>query len=263
MSKKKLLIICIIVSIGIALIATSLCISFFNRDTNKSNTHGMIDGIDKGILDVLEQNLLEEVICDEIDNLSFVVCKGFCDGVRIYIQIETTMDRSSIDSIVIVSNSIEYQPDFVINMNDYSDNYNESDWLLVYNCINYNDLEKLNIVYNTIESINIIVPAYHAKEVNIVEFFEEIDLQRIIFGRTSTLITCNIIANIEGDSFQIVIDDAVVPVYVIAKEKMNYVLLVPTQIDETTAFTIISNNEHGVEMRVPVNLSSISFEGID
>lgn len=208
---------------------------------------------------VFENKLLQ--ICDyPIGESSISLTGHYYDGLRLYLCVASNRDvitNTNTDDFCLLSDDIIRCPDIVVTVEGVDEADNMMTKLLIFNMLTETNFDNIRLSFRSEDetdafSVDEILADIVEKSVN----YEEISLNKIIFGKTSTYFECNILARIEGASFQTVIGDTVVPVYLISKEDYHYKFLIPYLLDDSSTFVFISNNTHSVELRIPIDLSN-------
>ena len=264
MKKTKKLIIAISI-FAIAAISCLIYLSVFGR-LNPPIVDGLVvsRNFDYASLKAFEDNLIEDTDI-HFDDEKIIVSGTYFDGVRLYVLLSSELQllKEDLEKFILVSNENDYKPDILVLSDDIkivSDDNNSN--LLIFNTLEGADLTKLLLSYNTSKTTTFSVSNDFAKTLEINDFFEEIDLNSVTFGETSTLLVCEIIARIEAVSFQVRADDIVVPVYVVKKDGQKYTFSIPINLDENSKIDLISNNGNSIELRVPIDFSSAFAEEI-
>lgn len=247
------------VTIIILCIITILIIMSVRTSTEKADSAVDNGGLDYAAQLVFENRLMKK--CDyKIGESTISVIGYYYDGVRLYLCISTgenALTDDNVNDFSLLSDHKVYHPDKIVlgNDTDILSEYNAD--LLIFNVLTDIDLQNMMLSFQT---DNITEP-FTIKDVPVKTIeanadFEEITLHTIIFGETTTYVECDIVAKIEGSSFQAVIGDTVVPVYLVSKNGYQYEFLIPYNMDNSTSFIFVSNKMSGVELRVPINFAN-------
>lgn len=213
---------------------------------------------DKAMLNVIENNLMQKLSETEYKNQDYQVDGYYFDGIRLYLKIKSTIECK--DGFSIKTSGNEISADIIVQGDKENSLLKDGEYFAVFNSVFGADLSDLVLYCNNQEVCRFTVNDVFAKETLAETYFEELQLNSVYFGKTSTLINCKISANIEGNSFQIIKDEEVHNVYIINRSEDTFSLLIPLEMDKDAQFHLISNNNNSVELRIAVNLAYADFK---
>lgn len=255
-SKTKIAVAFITVIFSAALLSVFIFIKANNKPTAVEMQSAK--SYDKAMLNVIENNLMQKVSEADYKNQDYRIDGYYFDGIRLYLKIKSTIECE--DGFSIKTNGIEFVTDIFVSGNKEDPLLKDGEKFIVFNSVFSADLSDLMLCCNNQEICRFAVKDGFAKE-NLAEaYFEELQLNGVYFGKTSTLINCKISANIKGNFFQIMKDGEVHNVYILNRSENIFSLLIPLEMDKDTQFDLISNNENSAELRIAVDLACVDFK---
>ncbi len=245
--KKKLIITSII---GIVFVSV-LSIIVLCKKTNSPIKKSYVEKVDYATMLVLENQLMQvnPMITYNVNDFEIVGC--YFDGVRLYLNVKSSFDFK--DNFSIKTNKHIYDTSVFLTKFE-TRLITDDSCVLVFNSIENANLSDLRLHYEKQEICTFKLSDNFANKFVSEAYFEEMQLNWIQFGKTSTLINCKIAANIQGKSFIVEHKDIRISVYVVDRSKDDYTFLIPFKLDEKSNFNFISQNEQSVELRIPINL---------
>lgn len=256
MKHKKAIVIFLLVTL---LIAGTLCAMLIQSSREELNVRKSNSNMDYATQFVIDNKLLQ--VCDyPIGESSISVTGYYYDGVRLYLRVSSSndvLDDTGTDDFKLLSNGHTYLPHTALMIDDIDGLGNMTTKMLIFNTMIEANLDDMALAFQLDNETN----SFSAEDVPINIFekrvdYEEITLNKVMFGRTSTYYECDIYARIEGKTFQAVIGDIVVPIYLINKEDNHFKFLVPYAFDNCSSFVFVSNSTNGVELRVLIDFSN-------
>lgn len=255
-SKTKIAVAFIVVLFSAVLLSVLISVKTNNKPTTAELKSAK--GYDKAMLNVIENNLMQEISEPEYINRDYQVDAYYFDGIRLYLKIKSTSECK--DSFSIKTSGNEFSADIFVPGDKENSLLKDGEYFAVFNSVFGADLSDLVLCCNNREVCRFAVNDGFAKETLAEAYFEELQLNSVYFGKTSTLINCKISANIEGNSFQIIKDGEVHNVYIINRSEDSFSLLIPLEMDKNAQFHLISNNNNSVELRIAVNLAYADYK---
>ncbi len=256
MGKKK--IIAGLFSFGAITLVVALFILYFPNTQKNTEQVGTASNMDYATQKVISEDLLLKKNL-EFTNHLLTMTGIYFDGVRLYIAISNngfqTEKITDPALFKIQSGNSSYIADLLIDQESISKvSGDESNiFLIVFNAID-SGLSNCILTYDESEKTDAFdIGNDKAELVKLEIAYEEIYLNYVQYGTTSTLVNCKITAFIDAGSFQFQTIDGVYPAYVVHKKGNNFSILIPLQLQEKSEGTLISNSNNGnVELRVPI-----------
>lgn len=240
--------------------AALLSVFIFVKSNNKSTSVELKSekSYDKAMLYVIDNNLMQEFSETEYKNRDYQIDGYYFDGIRLYLKIKSTLECK--DSFSIKTNGKEFKADIFVSGNKEFSLLKDGENFAVFNSVFGADLSDLILCCNNQKICRFSIKDEFAKETLSEAYFEELHLNSVYFGKTSTLINCKISANIKGNSFQIMKDGEVHNVYILNRSEDIFSLLIPVQTDKNSKFDLISNNNNSTELRIAIDLAYADFK---
>lgn len=257
--KKKVLITTISVLV-ITIIACGFWYIFhLNKNPETLAGKNVSKDFDYAALNVFGENLMKNASVS-FDGVELNINGTYFDGIRLYLRLSTNnlnLTKDSVDNFHLTDTEKIFTPDLLILYDDMKIVTGEMDCLLIFNSFEEINISTLVLSYDNSKTNRFSVEYNATWRINFNVYLEGMKLNYVEFGKTSTLLNCDIIANIEGVYFQIELENTILPVYVINKNGTNYKLLLPVELDENSKINLISNNESNVELKIPIDFTKL------
>lgn len=246
----------IAIIVGILLILALWALQL-NKSSDVPTNEAFIEQADYATLNVFENKLMQPNRMITYNTSDFEILSNYFDGVRLYINVKSTVNCK--DAFSIKSKECFFENSVFLS-NDETSCITDNSYVIIFNSIQNADLSDLRLYYDKEEICKFGINDNFANKFISKSYFEEMQLNWIQFGKTSTIINCKIAANIQGKSFLVEQNDKIVNVYVIAYSEDEYTFLIPLEMNENSDFNFISKNEQSVELRIPINLDMADLE---
>lgn len=256
---KKTTIIILSLILFLVLCIETVCILLSLRAA-KDNTNAikLDENFDYAAQCVFESKLMKN--CNYSVGESTISITGYYyDGLRLYICLSSDglLTKDSVKDFTLLSNNNNYYPSLIALSDDVELVAGEKANLLIFNSLKDIDLQNMILSFQKEYDTECFgIENTYAESIDYNAHFDEIALHSVMFGKTSTYMKCDIIEKIEGTSFQAVVGDVIIPIYVISNEDYCYEFLLPIDLNITSTFDFVSNNANGVELRVPIDFTN-------
>lgn len=256
--KTKVIVFAVFVASAVLILSFLLLLLLDKNSNIQCPTEVSPTQADNAVLNVFENNLMQESSAITYNTQDFEIIGIYFDGIRLYLNMKTHFEYTNNFSMKINNEFLDAS--VFISENEMKYITENDSCLVVFNSLQGTDLSNLRLCYDKKEICTISLNDSFADKYISEAYFEEMQLNWIQFGKTSTVINCKITANIQGSYFQAEQNGIAVDVYVLEHSNDDYTFLIPMEMNKDSVFTLVSNNDNSIELRIPIILTNADLE---